>query len=77
SVRKALASAEETSTGLTGYVIVVSPPINPESWVYTREDANVPDMDATCGYWVYMKNPVELAGFSSTPLPMPVWAWNL
>ena len=77
SVRKALASAEETSTGLTGYVIVVSPPINPESWVYTRGDANAPDMDATCGYWVYMKNPVELAGFSSTPLPMPVWAWDL
>ena len=77
SVRKALASAEETSTGLTGYVIVVSPPINPESWVYTRGDANAPDMDATCGYWVYMENPDTLAGFSSTPLPMPWWAWDL
>ena len=77
SVRKTLTSIEETSTGLTGYVIVVSQPINPESWVYTRGDDNVPDMDATCGYWVYMKNPVELAGFSLTPLPMPWWAWDL
>ncbi|KUK60501.1 MAG: Uncharacterized protein XD82_1601 [Methanoculleus marisnigri] len=34
-------------------------------------------MDATCGYWVYMKNPVELVGFSSTPLDMPWWAWDL
>ena len=77
TVRKALASAEKTSGGLTGYAVVVSPPINPESWVYTPGDEMVPDMDATWGYWIYMKNPVELAGFSSTPLPMPWWAWDL
>ena len=78
-VWEALISAEETPAGLTGYNIVVSPSINPEAWVYTWESYwdNGYDMDATCGYWVYMKNPVELAGFSSTPLPMPDWAWDL
>ncbi|MFA7198614.1 MAG: hypothetical protein WC093_04925 [Methanoculleus sp.] len=71
SLVKALASVEET--------IVVSPSINPEAWVYTVEDKkkNAPDMDATCGYWVFMENPDTLAGFSSTPLPMPGWAWDL
>ena len=78
-VWEALTSAEETPAGLTGYSIVVSPSINPEAWVYTWENYwdDGYDMDATCGYWVYMKNPVELAGFSSTPLPMPGWAWDL
>jgi nitrous oxidase accessory protein NosD len=76
-VTRTLASVEKTPAGLTGYNIVVSPSINPESWVYIPGDGTEPDMDATCGYWVYMKNPVELVGFSSTPLPMPWWAWDL
>lgn len=76
-VNEALISVEKTPAGLTGYIIVVSPSINPESWVYTPGDGTEPDMDATCGYWVYMKNPVELVGFSSTPLDMPWWAWDL
>lgn len=77
SVVKALASVEKTPAGLTGYTVVVSPSINPEAWVYTPGDETEPDMDATCGYWVYMENPDTLAGFSSTPLPMPGWAWDL
>ncbi|PKL54991.1 MAG: hypothetical protein CVV35_12380, partial [Methanomicrobiales archaeon HGW-Methanomicrobiales-6] len=77
SVKKALVSVEKTPTGLTGYNVVVSPSINPESWVYIPGDGAEPDMDATCGYWVYMENPDELAGFSTTPLPMPNWAWDL
>ena len=76
-VTRTLASVEKTPAGLMGYNVVVSPSINPESWVYIPGDGTEPDMDATCGYWVYMKNPVELAGFSSTPLPMPEWAWDL
>jgi hypothetical protein len=76
-VTRTLASVEKTPAGLMGYNVVVSPSINPESWVYIPGDGTEPDMDATCGYWVYMKNPVELAGFSSTPLPMPWWAWDL
>ena len=76
-VTKTLVSVEKTPAGLTGYTVVVSPPINAEAWVYTPGDDNVPDMDATRGYWVYMENPDELAGFSSTPLPMPEWAWDL
>ncbi|WP_332449831.1 hypothetical protein, partial [Methanoculleus sp.] len=78
-VWEALTSAEETPAGLTGYTIVVSPSINPEAWVLTRNDwwDDGYDMDATCGYWVFMENPDTLAGFSSTPLPMPGWAWDL
>jgi hypothetical protein len=76
-VTKTLASVEKTPDGRDGYTVVVSPPINAEAWVYTRGEDETPDMDATRGYWVYMKNPVELAGFSSTPLPMPEWAWDL
>jgi hypothetical protein len=57
---------------------VVSPPLNPETWVFSREDRydDEPDMDATCGYRVYMENPDTLAGFSTTPLPMPGLAWD-
>ncbi|MEN6513971.1 hypothetical protein, partial [Methanoculleus sp.] len=79
SLIKALASVEQTPAGLTGYTVVVSPSVNPEAWVYTVEDKkkSAPDMDATCGYWVFMENPDTLAGFSSTPLPMPEWAWDL
>ncbi|WP_292730720.1 hypothetical protein [Methanoculleus sp.] len=76
-VTRTLASVEQTPAGLTGYIAVVSPSINPEAWVYTPGDGTEPDMDATCGYWVFMENPDTLAGFSSTPLPMPGWAWDL
>lgn len=78
SVIKALASIEETADGKTGYSIVISPSINPSSWVFTRNEYDVvPGMDATCGYWIYMENPDQLAGFSTTPLPMPYWLWDL
>ncbi|EJG07644.1 hypothetical protein Metli_1699 [Methanofollis liminatans DSM 4140] len=76
SVTTALTTVAYTPDGRDGYTVVVSPSINPESWVFTRGD-DAPDMDATCGYWVYMENPATLAGFSTTPLPMPEWAWNL
>ncbi len=78
SVIKALASVEETADGKTGYNIVISPSINPDTWVFTRNEyEHVPDMDATRGYWVYMENPDQLTGFSTTPLPMPEWFWDL
>lgn len=77
-VNTALASVEETADGKTGYSIVISPAINPDTWVFTRnEDESVPGMDATRGYWIYMENPDQLAGFSTTPLPMPEWFWDL
>jgi hypothetical protein len=37
----------------------------------------IPGIDATRGYWIYMENPDQLAGFSTTPLPMPEWFWDL
>lgn len=78
SVIKALASIEETPEGKTGYTIVISPSINPNTWVFTRNEIeSVPGMDATRGYWVYMENMDQLAGFSTTPLPMPEWLWDL
>ncbi|WP_346866528.1 hypothetical protein [Methanocalculus sp. MSAO_Arc2] len=78
SVITALASVEETADGKTGYSIVISPSINPDSWVFTRHEYEyVPGMGATRGYWVYMENPDQLAGFSTTPLPMPKRFWAL
>lgn len=79
SVTVALTNIEITPDGRTGYTTVVSPSINPEPWTYTRNNYYWygPNMDATYGYWVYVKNPVELVGFSTTPLPMPEWAWAL
>ena len=70
-VDEALISIEKTSNGLTGYSMVVSPPLNEESWTYTINQDDDPAMDVGRGYWVYMENPDELAGFSSTPFPIP------
>ncbi|WP_301665454.1 hypothetical protein, partial [Methanoculleus frigidifontis] len=70
-VDKALISIAETPAGLTGYTIVLSPPINDEAWTYTAGAAKKPTMSTGYGYWVQMENPDELAGFSSTPLKLP------
>jgi hypothetical protein len=41
-----------------------------EQWIYTRGELyTVPEMWILGGYWVYMDNPDELAGFSYTPIP--------
>jgi hypothetical protein len=73
-VDKALVSIEKTSNGLTGYTIVVSPPVNEYTWTYTvNQDRRGPTMDTGRGYWVYMENEDELAGFSSTPLQIPFY----
>lgn len=72
-VNEALISIYETTTGLTGYTIVVSPPVNEWSWTYTVNQGWAPCMDTGRGYWVYMENDDELAGFSSTPLQIPFY----
>jgi hypothetical protein len=38
-------------------------------WIYTRGGYEPPSMEILGGYWVYMENPDELAGFSYTPIP--------
>ncbi len=70
-VDQALVSVELTPDGNRGYTIVVSPPLNRESWtVYTiGQPGEKPLMNKNKGYWVYMENPGNLAGFSNTPLP--------
>ena len=73
---EALISVEEVTGGLTGYVLVVSPPVNQPPWIYTGGDINdwvgesPPDgwMLVDRGYWVFMLNDGTLAGFTFTPL---------
>lgn len=70
-VDQALVSVEWTPNGNRGYTIVVNPSLNRESWtVYTiGQPGEKPLMNKNKGYWVYMENPGNLAGFSTTPLP--------
>ena len=70
-VDNALVSVEKSPEGLAGYTIALSLSINPEAWTYTVGASKSPTMETGCGYWVYMENPDTLAGFSSTPLPLP------
>jgi hypothetical protein len=50
-----------------GYLIVVSPGINQPAWAYVRDGSSV-DLLPYKGYWVYMENQKDLAGFSTTPI---------
>jgi len=74
---EALVSVEEVTGGLTGYVVVVSPPLCQPAWVYTGGgigdwDGEPPAPDGWMvigkGYWVFMLNDGTLAGFTFTPL---------
>jgi hypothetical protein len=76
---EALVSVEEVTGGLTGYKLVVSPPMNQPSWIYTggaiadwNGQGNPPSgwMLNTYGYWVFMLNDGTLAGFTFTPRPL-------
>jgi len=83
---EALVTVEEVSGGLTGYKLVVSPSVNDyeRSWIYIAgqtiepwTDPNVwppPDgyMLITSGYWVFMLNDGTLAGFTFTPVSLPM-----
>ncbi len=68
-VDQALVSVEQTPNGNRGYTIVVSPSLNQKSWTYTISENEKPLMHKNKSYWVYMENPDNLAGFSTTPLP--------
>ena len=72
-VDQALVSVEQTAGGLTGYTIVVSPPINQESWTYTAGASSPPSVEPYQGYWVFMENDDVLAGFSTTPI---IWGFG-
>ena|GEM_PF-1779193 len=78
--KKALVSVEEVSDGLTGYKVVVSPPVNQPGWIYTggaienwSDPSQCPPdgwMLMTRGYWVFMLNDGTLAGFAFTPVSL-------
>ena len=77
---KVLVSVEHTADGKVGYDMVVSPPLASQpSWVYVRgqEEEEVgyewQKMDFGRGYWIYMENEDEMAGFSSTPITARIW----
>ncbi|MEW6173776.1 MAG: right-handed parallel beta-helix repeat-containing protein, partial [Bacillota bacterium] len=75
SVKDALVSAEQTPDGKRGYTQVVKPPfpgIWDESgyWSCTVNNADCYWMYPFEGYWAYMENADELAGFSTTA---PLW----
>ncbi|WP_301662948.1 right-handed parallel beta-helix repeat-containing protein [Methanoculleus frigidifontis] len=71
-VDETLISVAETPEGLTGYTLVVSPPVNCDGcWVYTIGEEYAPTMQVGEGYWVFMENCDSLGGFSSTPLKIP------
>jgi len=72
----ALVSVEEVSGGLTGYKLVVSPPVNQPFWIYTggaiadwngQGEPPAGWMMNTIGYWVFVLNDGTLAGFTFTP----------
>lgn len=67
SLDQMLISIEEASGGLTGYVMVISPPHGQPSWSYGR-GGTIQDMLPYKGYWVVMENPDTLYGFSTTPI---------
>lgn len=79
---KVLKSVEQTPAGLIGYDMVVSPPLATQpSWAYVRGQegtqgtawADWQKMQFGRGYWIYMENADEMAGFSSTPITARVW----
>jgi hypothetical protein len=76
---EALVSVEEVAGGLTGYKLVVSPPVNQPAWIYTggaiadwNGQGSPPSgwMLRTYGYWVFMLNNGTLAGFTFTPVSL-------
>ncbi len=78
---KVLISVANTSDGLVGYNMVVSPPLATQPpWVYVRgqetaeaEGWEWQKMDFGRAYWIYMENGDEMAGFASTPITARIW----
>ena len=64
---QALISIAEPEVGLTGYIMVISPPHNQIPWAYAL-GGDIEDLVPYQGYWVVMQNAGTLLGFSSTPI---------
>jgi len=61
-VEEDLISVYEGTGGVTGYTMVVSPGINQPFWIFYRDGTSEALLPYK-GYWVYMQNPGQLAGF--------------
>ncbi|MBA7714257.1 hypothetical protein ES703_123274 [subsurface metagenome] len=82
-MRDVLATVDRTPLGYVGYDMVVSPPLASQpSWIYVRgqeervaEGESFPweKMWMGRGYWIYMENIDQMAGFGSTPITAHVW----
>jgi len=69
--RMALATVSTVTGDLTGWDLVVSPPVNQQPWSYLRVQMSpAPPMEITRGYWVFMINDGTLAGFTFTPISL-------
>lgn len=64
---QALISINQTPSGGTGYIMVVSPGLNQPGWAYAR-GGSIHDMEPFRGYWVVMENQDTFYGFSTTPV---------
>jgi len=54
---------------LWGYSKAISPPLHQTYWTYLRDGVEgTKNFIPTKGYWVYMVNQGNLAGFTSTPI---------
>jgi len=76
---RALATVDIVTGDLTGWSLVVNPPVNwwcGEPWSsflraeWSGEYEDSPPMWITQGYWAFMINDGTLAGFTSTPIPL-------
>ncbi len=69
---EALAMVLKVTGDLEGYELVVSPPVagQQSSWFALPGGLSAKDMYITEGYWVSMKNPGTLVGFSFTPISL-------
>jgi len=68
----ALTSLYMVTSDLTGYSVVISPPLAQSPWTLVR-GGSPQIMQPTRGYWVFMENgPDTLAGFTFTPFSLEV-----
>ncbi|MBI4199874.1 MAG: IPT/TIG domain-containing protein [Chloroflexi bacterium] len=74
---QALASLDVAlNTANPGWNQVISPPVNEVTFAFTVNtpiNPHQPSLRPFEGYWIQMENPDDLAGFSSTPEPLPDW----
>jgi len=69
-VSLALSTVGTVTGDMTGWDLVVSPPVNQAPWMEVRGTEDGYNMEITEGYWVFMINDGTLAGFTFTPMSL-------